>query len=161
MKYLFLLAGLLPVFVSAQDCKLSRETDPYTRETKLSSGFVSLAGSSVTIEADSKEIDFFFIVPGKCFSDASTLYIYFEGSKVKTTYRNAGSMNCDGYFHVKFRNSTVTPTVVKKLGSQKVTQFVFTGNDKKEMAVTLSADQQTVFMQAVSCMADEAKTLIK
>lgn len=152
---------LFPLFLSAQDCKISRETDPYTRETKLSSGFITLQGATVTIDADSKEIDFFFAIPDKCFSDESTVFIFFEGSKIKTTYRNAGSMNCDGYFHFKFRNGTATPTVVQKLGSQPVAQFVFTGNDKKQVAITLLPEQQKIFMTAASCISTEAKTLIK
>src|SRR5690349_22014929 len=104
MKYLLLLSMILPFSIQAQDCKLVRETDPYTKETKLSSGFVTLQGGSLTIDADSKELDFFFVVPDKCFTDAATVLIYFEGSKNKTTYRNTGSMNCDGYFHFIFRN---------------------------------------------------------
>jgi hypothetical protein len=161
MKLILPLACVFPVFLHAQDCKIARETDPYTRETKLSSGFISLQGGSVTIDADSKEIDFFFILPGKCFNDASTVYIFFEGNKTRTTYRNAGSMNCDGYFHFTFRNGKATPTIVQKLSAQKITHFIFTGNDKKEITVTLLQDQQKVFMEATACLATEAKTLIK
>ena len=78
MKYITLAFFLAPLFLSAQDtaatvCKLVKETDPYTRETKLSSGFISLQGASLTIDADNKEIDFFFAVPDKCFPDLSTL----------------------------------------------------------------------------------------
>jgi hypothetical protein len=152
---------LFPFFLSAQDCKLSRETDPYTKETKLSTGFISLPGAKVTIDADSKEIDFFFIVPDKCFNDASTVFILYEGNRVKLTYRSAGSMNCDGYFHFKFRNNTVTPTVVQKFSTQKIAQFIFTGNDKKAVTINLSPEQQKIFMEAVGCLAAEAKTLIK
>lgn len=161
MKHLLLIACLFPVALLAQDCKISRETDPYTREVKLSSGFVSLQNASVTIEADSKELDFFFVLPDKCFSDASTIFIFFEGNKIKTTYRNAGSMNCDGYFHVKFRNTASTTGVLQKLSSQKVARFIFTGNDKKEITVTLTPDQQELFMKATTCTITEAKTLIK
>lgn len=162
MKICLFLGCLFPLFLSAQDCKLSRETDPYTKETKISTGFISLqAGASVSIDADSKEIDFFFVVPDKCFSDASTVFIFFEGNRVKMTYRSAGSMNCDGYFHFKFRNNTVTPTAVQKFGTQKTAQFVFTGNDKKPVTINLLPDQQKIFMEAVTCLAAEAKTLIK
>lgn len=157
---------LSSLFLSAQspapvDCKLSKETDPYTKETKLSSGFITLQGASLTIDADSKEIDFFFTVPDKCFSDASTVYIYFDGSKIKTTYRNNGSMNCDGFFHFKFRNGVTTPTVLKKLATQKAAHFIFTGNDKKETMVDLLPDQQKVLMDLTACMIEESKTLIK
>lgn len=168
MKYLFVIFFLVPIFLSAQDstakkeCKLVKETDPYTRETKLSSGFISLQnGASVTIDADNKEIDFFFSVPDKCFAAASTVFIYFEGSKTKTTYRNAGSMNCDGYFHFVFRNGATTPTVLKKLASQKVANFIFTGTDNKATTVSLLPDQQQMLMEVSACMVDESQTLIK
>ncbi len=166
MKYLVTILLLAPLFLSAQqpapvDCKLVRETDPYTKETKLSSGFISLQGASLTVDADSKEIDFFFTVPDKCFTDASMVYIYFEGSKVKTTYRNNGSMNCDGFFHFKFRNGTTTPTVLQKLATQKAAHFIFIGNDKKETTVDLLPDQQKILMDITACMIGESKTLIK
>lgn len=161
MKPVFAILLLLPVFIFAQDCKLLKDTDPYTKETKLSSGFISLQGGSLTIEADSKEVDFFFIVNDKCFGDGSTVFIYLEGSKAKTTWRNAGSMNCTGYFHYRYKNTTVTPTVVKKLAAQKVTQLIFIGNDKKEVIVSLLPEQQDILMKAAACMAEEAKTLVK
>lgn len=166
MKYIALIVALVPFFLSAQDstaigCKLVKETDPYTRETKLSSGFISLQGASLTIDADNKEIDFFFAVPDKCFADASTVFIFFEGSKIKTTYRNSGSMNCDGFFHFVFKNGITTPTVLKKLGSQKVANFVFTGTDGKATTVNILPDQQKSLMEITTCMIKESKTLIK
>lgn len=168
MKYRFSIPILIlfPFLLSAQDqaadaCKLAKDTDPYTKETRLSSGFISLQGASLTIDADSKEIDFFFAVSDKCFSDASTVFIFFEGSKVKTTYRNNGSMNCEGNFHFIFRNGTTTPTVLKKLASQKVANFIFTGTDGKTTAVGLLPDQQEILMKMTACILDEAKALIK
>ncbi len=166
MKYVFSFCLLFPLFAFAQDtipagCKVLKETDPYTRETKFSSGFILLQGGSLTIDADSKEIDFFFIVPEKCFDDESTVFIYFEGSKVKTTYRNAGSMNCDGNFHYIFRNGLATPSVLNKMATQKVANFVFTGNDKKQVTVSLFPDQQTMLREATACMVAESKVLIK
>lgn len=161
MKSAVLLFCFLPLFGLAQDCKLIKEKDPYTREMKTSTGFITLQGASVTVDADSKEIDFFFSIPGKCFNDASTVFIYLEGAKNKTTYRNAGSMNCDGYFHFKFKNSQATNTVLDKLSKQGVAHFIFTGTDKKEIAIDLLPAQQKIFMDAVSCLVTDAKTLIK
>lgn len=166
MKQRLLIILLSPLFLAAQDqaapaCKLAKETDPYTKETKLSSGFISLQGASLTIDADSKEIDFFFAVPDKCFADASTVFIFFEGSKIKTTYRNSGSMNCDGYFHFVFRNGTTPPTVLKKLASQKVANFIFTGTDGKATAVSLLPDQQKTLMEMTACIMEESQALIK
>ena len=173
MKYLVPLICLLPLFTSAQqptqaagqpsvaNCKLVKETDPYTRETKLSSGFITLQGASLTIDADNKEIDFFFAISGKCFNDASTVFIYFEGSKTKTTYRNSGSINCEGYFHFVFKNGITTPTVLKKLATQKTANFIFTGTDNKATTVSLLPDQQKTLMDIAACMIEESKTLIK
>ena len=168
MKFTSLIIFLFPLYLSAQDpkpigCKLIKETDPYTKETKLSSGFISLQiGSTLSIDADNKEIDFFFTVPDECYNDASTVFIYFEGSKVKTTYRNSGSMNCDGYFHFIFRNGEATPSVLQKMATEKVASFVFTGNDKKKpKTVNLLPDQQKMLMDITTCMIAESKTLIK
>ncbi|MGK2862871.1 MAG: hypothetical protein ACSLE0_13130 [Chitinophagaceae bacterium] len=161
MKYITLILLFFSPLLNAQDCKLIKETDPYTRVAKISSGFISLQGASLSIEADNKEIDFFFAVRDKCFNDASTVFIYFEGSKIKTTYRNSGSMNCEGYFHFIFKNGTTTPTVLKKLASQKVASFIFTGNDKKATTVSLLPEQQTDLMQITNCIIEESKALIK
>lgn len=162
MKSILLITCLFPLFLSAQECKVLTETDPYTKETKMSSGFISLqGGASVSVEADSKELDFFFIINDKCFNDASAVVVYFEGSKQKTTYRNSGSMNCTGYFHFKFRNGTVTPTQAQKLATMKVSQLVFTDSDKKQVTVSLTPEQQKVFMESAACVTTEAKKLIK
>lgn len=161
MKYILISLLSLPFFATAQDCKLIRETDPYTKETRISSGFITLQGASVSIDADSKEIDFFFTVPDKCYSDASTAFIFFEGSRAKMTYRNSGSMNCDGYFHIKFRNAQGTNSILQKIGNQKVAHFIFTGNDKKEVTVSLLPDQQKLLMEATTCVINQGKTLIK
>lgn len=161
MRILIVLTFLLPLMAHAQDCKLSRETDPFTKETRLSSGFLTLQGGTLSIDADSREIDFFFVVPGKCFNDQSTVFVFFEGSKSKATYRSSNSMNCEGYFHYVFKNSANTPLPVQKLGTTKVTQFIFTDSDKKQVVISLLPDQQDAFMSAVNCVVNESKKLIK
>ena len=166
MKCIVVICFLLPLIIDAQDstavsCKLIKETDPYTKETQLSSGFISLQGATLTIDADSKEIDYFFVVEGKCFEDQSTVFIFFEGNKSKTTYRNSGRMNCDGYFHFNFRNGLSTPSVLQKLATLKVAHFIFTGNDKKAVTVDLLPDQQKALMEITSCLVAESKKLIK
>jgi len=168
MKFVSLILLFFPLLMSAQNastpaCKLIKETDPYTRETKLSTGFISLQiGASLSIDADGKELDFFFTIPDECYNDASTVFVFFEGSKVKATYRNTGSMNCEGYFHFNFRNGAGTPSGLQKLATQKVSSFVFTGNDKKKpVTISLLPDQQKEFMEAAACMIAESKALIK
>jgi hypothetical protein len=166
MKGIAIVFLLLPLFIDAQDstaavCNLIRDTDPYTKEVKLSSGFMSLQGATLTIDADSKEIDFFFVIENKCYEDESTVSIFFEGNKAKTTYRNTGSMNCNGYFHFIFRNGLSTPTVLQKMATQPVAHFIFTGNDKKAVTVDLLPDQQKTLMNITTCLIAESKTLLK
>lgn len=161
MKLIISMLLLLPLLAGAQECKLINEKDPYTKETKLSSGALTLQGATLTIDADKKEIDFFFEVNGKCFNDMSTVFIFWENTRAKTTYRNAGSMNCDGYFHFKFRNGAATQTALNKMATQKVVHFIFKGNDDKEFTVGLSPTQQQTLMDIVACINKESKTLLQ
>jgi len=163
MKLSILLIALIPVVVSAQDCVIKKETDQFTRELKLSTGFVQLKLSALSIEASKKEFDFFFALDGadKCFDDNSTLLILFEGNKQRNNLRNTGSMNCEGLFHFTVKSGPETPVAVKRLSTQKVTQFTFVGSNKKEIIISLTPAQQEQLMSAVSCIAAEAKSLYK
>ncbi len=128
---------------------------------RLTTGFIKLRNASLSIQADSREIDFLFVLTGndKCFTDASTASVFFEGTKVKTNIRNGGSMNCDGYFHFIYKNQPTLPSALQKLAKQKVTTILFTGNDKKETVLTLSPEHQEALMHMVSCIIAEAKSL--
>lgn len=169
MKVFFLMALLIPVSLTAQqdsakqNCKLIRETDPFTKEIKISSGFIPLDGGSLTIDANAQEIDLLFSLEGpeRCFDNNSTAFIYFEGSKTKLTVRNGGTMNCEGLFHFVFRNTPATQTMLNKLATMKVNHFVFTATSKKEITINLAPPDQQVVMAVTQCVADEAKTLIK
>lgn len=166
MKYFIFLALAFPVSCIAQDCKLFKDTDPYTKETRLSTGFIAISGGSVTIDADSKEIDMLFSISGadKCYDNNSVAEIYFEGIKSKTTARNAGTMNCEGLFHFVFRNSHATPTtLLQRMCTKKITQIIFTGNDKKQTKTTLTVkpEQQEIVMKMANCLVNEAKKLVK
>jgi hypothetical protein len=164
MKSIVLLLGFLPFAAAAQDCKLIRDKDPYTKEVKLSTGFIHVNGASVTVDADSKEIDIMFSIEGadRCFDNNSSADIYFEGIKAKTTARNAGTMNCEGLFHFIFRNSRSTPTtLLQRFSTKKITQIIFTGNNKKQITVTVEPQEQETIMVQATCLLNEAKTLIK
>ena len=164
MKYIFLIILFVTASASAQECKLIKETDPYTKETKLSTGFIFLKGGSVTVDADSKEIDILFSLEGvdKCFDNNATAVIILEGSKTKTTIRNGGTMNCEGLFHFIFKNSASTTSILKKLTTQKITQLIFTGNDKKkETIISLTPEQQQTLLTLSNCLVNDAKALIK
>jgi hypothetical protein len=163
MKRILFALLLSPLGMLAQDCKLISETDPYTKEVKLSTGFMDLEGARLTIDATKQEVDFLFAIVGadKCYTDASTAAIFFEGTKTKLTQRNGGSMNCEGLFHFIFRNGTTPPSVFQKLSTQKVTKIVFTGNNKAETTVTLDPEQQQILMELAACMMKEAPKLIQ
>ncbi|MES1197650.1 MAG: hypothetical protein ABUL41_00035 [Chitinophagaceae bacterium] len=168
MKYIVTICLLIPLFSNAQDpvaigCKLNKQTDPYTKETKLSTGFIQLNGGSVTIDADSKEIDVFFTISGndKCFDYNSMAAVYFEGTKMKLSVRNSGSMNCEGLYHFIFKNTPTTNSILQKIATQKINNIVFTGNNKKETKLTFIPDQQQKVMELTTCLVNEAKTLIK
>ncbi len=163
IRFFFPFSLLFPLFLGAQDCKLIRETDPYTKETKISTGFIALKGGSVTIDADSKEVDFLFTIDGtdKCFDDNCMAVIFFEGTKQKMNGRNGGTMNCEGLFQFVFRNTTSTTTLLQRLSTQLVNHIVFTGNDKKETTVSLTPAEEQTFMAMITCIVNEAKTLIK
>lgn len=145
----------------AQDCTLLRETDPYTKLTRISSGFIDLSGASVTVDADKKEIDILFsFKTDRCFEDGSTAVISFAGTKLKLNLRNAGTMNCEGLFHFIFKNGTTVNYQLKKLATMKVSQIVFKDRNEKEIPVLLNSEMQEAFLQAVRCVSNEALTLL-
>ena len=165
MKYALLLLLIFPFLVRGQEaapCELNRETDPYTKETVISTGFFDLKDATVDISANRFEIDIFFSLTGtdKCFDNNSTAMIYFENTKVKLTARNGGSMNCDGYFHIIFKNSATNTSLLQKMMSQPISRIVFTGNNKKETAIPFG-DDQTRFKDLLNCVVGEGKKLIK
>jgi hypothetical protein len=163
MKYLLAAIILVPVLGFSQDCKVKKTTDPYTREIKLSSGPIQLQGATLSIDADNKEVDFFFSVDGKekCFSDASNIVIVYEGTRVKGNFRNNGPMNCDGIFHVIFKNQVTTPALLQRLLTQKITSIEFVSNTKTKTLVSFSPEEQQSLMTRGECLVKEAKTLIK
>lgn len=166
-RFLLALALFSPFFLGAQDstgCRLISERDPYTKEVKLSSGFIGLDGASVTIDADSKEIIFLFSIETaeKCFDNNSTVDLFFEGIKSKTMSRNAGTMNCEGLFQLVFKNSNSNPTtILQRLTTKKLTQLVFTGNSKKPQTVNLGPKEQENLMFLANCVLTQGRSLIK
>ena len=161
---IILLIGLFFPFISyAQDCKLNSEKDPFTKEIKISTGFIPLDGGSVTIDATQAEIDFLFSIEGvdRCFDNNSTAFIFFEGIKTKLTARNGGSMNCEGLFHFIFRNTASLPSMLTKMTTQKINHIAFTGNNKKVSTINLSPADQQLLMTLADCLVNASKELIK
>src|SRR5689334_22845993 len=128
MKKLLGLFFLLPLAALAQTdtCGLKKETDPFTHQKKISTGFIPFNASgmklNISIDATPTEIDFFlwFTGDGKCFDDASTIQINYEGDRMKANFKNTGSMNCEGAFHFSFRNTPSTPSNLQRLTDKKV-----------------------------------------
>ena len=161
MKYCLGLLILLPFYAFAQDCKLKTRKDPYTREIRVSSGFIQLGETQVSIEASKSEIDFMFSLgSGKCFDDASTAAVFFDGTKLKTNFKNNGTMNCDGLFHFTFRNTNPAPSSLQNFVTKKITSIRFKDNTKKETSVTLTVEQQQTLTTLTSCIINEAKKLL-
>ncbi len=163
MKYLITVLFLLPLFASAQDCKLKKGTDDITSRPTLSTGFVSFDGFTLSMDASSKEIDFFFIVNtgSKCFDVENTnITAIFEGGKQKTEYKNSGGLNCDGIIHVIFKNLSFTPSPLQKLATKKIISLIFTDSNSKAVTINLSPAQQQLLMDNAACIATQAKTIL-
>ncbi|HVG15771.1 MAG TPA: hypothetical protein VM935_12450 [Chitinophagaceae bacterium] len=163
MKYLFLCLLLSPALANAQACQLKKTKDQFSQEPKISTGFISFNNSLLSIDANKKEIDFFFSLKNsndtKCFDDASVATFVFEG-KLKSNFKNTGTMNCEGLFHINFKNLATTPGVLNRLLTKKITAISLTGNNKSVTTITLGAEQQQQLMDWANCLVTEAKTLL-
>jgi hypothetical protein len=163
MRYIFIAACLFPLCLAAQDCKIKKFTDPYTKEAKVSTGFIQLQGASLSIEADSKEVDLFFSIDAKekCFNDASTAVVTFDSVKQKGTFKNNGTVNCDGFFHIIFKNGPSVPFNIQKLLTKKINIILITGTNKTETRLILSPEEQQEIITRADCLIKEAKKLVK
>jgi hypothetical protein len=163
MKFIFLFVCLLPLSLLAQDCNLKKGKDPITSKPTLSTGFIDLPGTTLSIDVNSKEIDFFFVLDNKavkCLDEETEAEFIFEGGKQKSEFKNAGSMNCDGIFHIIFKNSAYTPSQLTKLSGKKIISIQIKGSSPKPFVISLSPAQQESLMKQVSCVTKEAKTVL-
>lgn len=162
------IAFIIPFFVAAQDtCQLKKETDPFTHQTKISTGFVPFTANgvqlSISIDATSTDIDFFlwFTKDQKCFDDESTIQINFEGDRYRLNLKNTGSMNCEGAFHFTFKNSENTPPQLQRLLTKRVSSFHLTGANKTVTDVAFSSEQKEQFARMTACLVRDSKTIPK
>lgn len=168
MKPLFFLLALLPLAAAAQDCTIKKETDQFTQQPKYTTGFIPLGQGLnrflLSVDATKTEIDFFFALnngaDGKCFNDASQAIVSYEGTRLKATFKNTGSMNCEGLFHFTFRNTTATPSALTRLATLKVDSFKWIDSNKKEVTYELTEAEQALLMERVACLIKEAKSLL-
>jgi hypothetical protein len=164
MKFLLFAFLSLPIFAKAQECKLNKEVDPFTKQTRLSSGFIYVDGGSITVDGDSKEIIILFSVEGsdKCFDDNTTLEIFFEGVKSKVMARTQSTMNCEGLVQMVFKNSaTSTTTMLQRFATKKATQINFIREKKKAVTYNIAPKEQEQLMVLANCVITESKKLIK
>jgi hypothetical protein len=165
MKHFLLLLLLAPLFSEAQNCQLKKFKDQFSQEPKVSTGFMRFSSTSLSIDADAKEIDFLFSVANngdsKCFDDNSTITFVYEGGKLKSNFKNTGTMNCEGLVHITFRNLATTPSNLQRLLTKKVQTISLKGSNESATTITLSPEQQQLFMDMATCLVQEAKTLIK
>ena len=165
MRLLFLLIGcwfLSPAWLLAQDCTLIRETDPYTRSTTLSTGYHKLPGGSLLLDASKTEIDWMIEIGGGsiCLDDEATIQVFFEGTKLRLLFRNAGTMNCEGLLHVIFKNAPSTNYQLTKLISLPIQRIVVTNAAEKEWVIEPDADQRASWIRSATCLVGEAKKLL-
>src|SRR5215203_1292038 len=138
MKYIFAALFILPLGLVAQECTIKKEVDKFSNQPKVTTGFFPLSSGSdkvlLSIEATATDIDFLFALNNggdqRCFDDASTAQINYDSTRVKTAYRNSGSMNCEGLFHFNYRNTPTLPSNLVKLSKARVASIRFTGNNK-------------------------------
>jgi hypothetical protein len=159
---------ITPFFVSAQDtCKLTKTTDPFTHQTKISTGFIPFAASgsqlSISVDATPTDIDIFiwFTKDQKCFDETSTIQVNFEGDRYKLNLKNTGSMNCEGAFHFSFKNVANTPPQLQRLVDKRVSLFHITGTNKTVTDVSFSEEQKAQLHRMIACVVRDSKTLKK
>lgn len=168
MKNLLAVLFFIPVFALAQDsCQLTKSTDAFTHQTKISTGFVSFVSNgaqlSISVDATKTEIDFFlwFSKEQKCFDDQSTIQINFESERIKQNYRNTGSMNCEGAFHFTFKNVATTPYNLQRLVDKKISGFKLTGPNKTVTELSFTPEQRDQLKRMIACVIRDSKTLLK
>ncbi len=162
MKYLFIFL-FLPVQLLAQDCKLQKGMDPISSKPTLSTGFIELSGTTLSIDANNKEIDFFFVVKNpvaRCLDENTGITVMFEGGKIKAEYKNSGSLNCDGILHITFKNSAYTPSPLQRLVSKKIVTIRLHSETGKPFDINLEPAQQQMLMDQINCVIKESKTLL-
>ena len=159
MKYSMFLFFLVPVSLAAQECAIKKEKDQFTQQDRVTTGFIPLTNSRISVTADSKELDFFITAGDKCFDDASTVSLVFEDGRTKTQFRNSGSMNCQGLFHFTIRNTATSNGQLQRLENKKIKSMVLT-NGPTVTSILLNENQQQLLQSAIVCLSKEAKTLI-
>ena len=154
------------LMASAQDCSLIRNTDSYTKLSTISTGYFKMPGGSLLLDANKQEIDWMIEVGNGnlCFDDGSNIQVFFEGSKQRLMFRNAGTMNCEGLLHVLFKNGPSTNYQLGRMATLPIQRIVISKSDdpdkKEQWSIEPDATQRTRWMHSVACLIAESKTLL-
>jgi hypothetical protein len=70
-------------------------------------------------------------------------------------------MNCEGLFHINFRNLATTPYALQRIATQKISSIRLIGSNKSETNIILREEQKELLMSMAACVIKEAKTLLK
>jgi hypothetical protein len=91
----------------------------------------------------------------------STAVMTWEGERSRATFRNSGSINCEGAFHFSFKNTATPNSWIRKMMAKKIATIKLTGNNNQETTITLTEEQKDVFQRMATCIANEGKLLGK
>ena len=167
MKLLFIIL-LFPAFSYSQNCNFKKETDPFTHVTKITTGFVPFTATngtnfSLSVDATPTEIDLFFLITSdqKCFDNESAAVLNYDGERSKANFKNSGSMNCQGAFHITFRNVPTTPSNLERISNKKISMIRLTGNNNVITELAIKPEEKQILMDMVACIIKGSKTLIK
>lgn len=153
---------MCPLLSFGQDCKFKTGKDLINNKPTLTTGFIDLDGNTLTVDINSKEIDFFFVLNApsvRCLTEETEATFNFEGGKSKAEFHNGGSMNCDGIFHIIFKNSAYTPSQISRLAAKKIVSLQFTGSGKP-YTIEFTPEQQQMLKQTLDCIIKEHKTVL-
>lgn len=161
MKFILAFLLMAPICTLAQECKLKKEIDPFSQQPRLTTGFFGVGSDRLSMTADSKEIDFFFVVGGnKCFDDQTMVTIHFDGDRLRSNFRASGTMNCEGLYHFTMRNTATPNHALQRLATKKVASVKIV-NSGTTTEIVLNEEQKQVLLNKAACMLEQAKTLIR
>ncbi len=164
MKIYFLFFLIIPVNLFSQNCQLKDERDRYNQGIRLTTGFKSIGVGSdkflISISADKKEVDLFFVLEnsGFCFNEFSRATVKYE-NKQSGSFKNGGTTNCKGFFHFIFPNQENLNTNLINLGLKKISSIHFTGNDNVKKIITIQPQDNEIILNAVNCLLIELEKL--
>jgi len=152
------------MIADAQDCTLKNEKDRFNQDPRLTTGFVSLGAGSdkflLSISADKREVDYFFALDNSamCFNDISRILVTFD-TKAKGNFKNGGTTNCKGYFHIMFPNQQNLNAQLTNISQKKIATIQFTDTDNNKKIITLRPEDQDTIIKLTTCVLAELEKL--